>query len=248
MSLIETALYAGLTDNTADEFHLFTVDATVQLGLSADLTLTLEIAPVATPPMPPTPGGFNWRFGTLAAFETYFTIPQGSDSGHWEEDTDAGSTGTGNTGPGTNNADDFVFAKASPGSTVNSTRETNGIAEVVSGEIATLSDRDIIVRYVAAGRFGDGTGGGISVEGRVTGGAWIQIDFLHGWAYAATRNQGDTVTDNDGVDFDVALDGGWRDATVSIPDTYDELRLAPTYTATGQRARQDVALHSIRSA
>ena len=59
---------------------------------------------------------------------------------------------------------------------------------------------------------------------------------------------GDTVTDNDGVDFDVAQDGGWRDATVSVPDTYDELRLAPTYTATGQRARQDIALHSIRSA
>ena len=141
-----------------------------------------------------------------------------------------------------------MFAKASPGSAVNSTREANGIAEVVSGSIATLLDRDIIIRYIAAGRFGDGTGGGISVEGRVTGGAWAEIAFLHGWAYAATSNMGDTVTDNDGVDFDVAQDGGWRDATVSVPDTYDELRLAPTYTATGQRARQDIALHSIRSA
>ena len=203
---------------------------------------------MATPPTPPTPGGFNWRFDTLAAFETYFTIPQGSGSGHWEADADAGSTGTGNTGPGTNNADNFVFAKASPGSTVNSTREANGIAEVVSGEIATLTDSDIVIRYIAAGRFGDGTGGGISVEGRITGGAWAEIAFLHGWAYASTSNMGDTVTDNDGVDFDVAQDGGWRDATVSVPDTYDELRLAPTYTATGQRARQDIALHSIRSA
>ena len=202
-----------------------------------------------TPPTPPvTPSAFNWRFDTLAAFETYFTIPQGSDSGHWEADTDAGSTGTGNTGPGTNNADDFVFAKASPGSTVNSTREANGIAEVASGSVATLIDRDIIIRYIAAGRFGDGTGGGISVEGRTTGGAWTEIAFLHGWAYAATRAAGDTVTDNDGVVFDVAQDGGWRDATVSVPDTYDEIRLAPTYTATGQRARQDIALHSIANA
>ena len=202
-----------------------------------------------TPPTPPvTPSAFNWRFDTLAAFETYFTIPQGSDSGHWEADTDAGSTGTGNTGPGTNNADDFVFAKASPGSTVNSTREANGIAEVVSGSVATLIDRDIIIRYIAAGRFGDGTGGGISVEGRTTGGAWTEIAFLHGWTYAATRNMGDTITDNDGVDFDVAQDGGWRDATVSVPDTYDEIRLAPTYTATGQRARQDIAIHSITNA
>ena len=84
-----------------------------------------------------------------------------------------------------------MFAKASPGSTVNSTREANGIAEVVSGSVATLIDRDIIIRYIAAGRFGDGTGGGISVEGRtVTGGAWTEIAFLHGWAYAATRNHG----------------------------------------------------------
>ena len=197
----------------------------------------------------PTPAAaFNWRFDTLAAFETYFTIPQGSNSGHWEADTNAGSTSTGNTGPGTNNADDFVFAKASPGSTVNSTREANGIAELASGEIDDFTGRDVIIRYVAAGRFGDGTGGGISVEGRATGGAWTEIAFLHGWAYAGTRNQGDTVTDNDGVDFDVAQDGGWRDATVNIPDTYDEMRLAPTYTATGQRARQDIALHSIRSA
>ena len=92
------------------------------------------------------------------------------------------------------------------------------------GRSPPLIDRDIIIRYIAAGRFNDGTGGGISVEGRATGGAWTEIAFLHGWAYAATRNQGDTVTDNDGVDFDVALDGGWRDATVSVPDTYDEIR------------------------
>ena len=245
---VGNVVYTGLLDDQANEFHLYTNDGTARLPLTADLTLTLEISPMATPPPPPTPGGFNWRFDTLAAFETYFTIPQGSGSGHWEADTNAGSTSTGNTGPGTNNADDFVFAKASPGSAVNSTREANGIAQVVSGEIATLTDRDIIIRYIAAGRFGDGTGGGISVEGRTTGGAWIEIAFLHGWAYAGTRNQGDTVTDNDGVDFDVAQDGGWRDATVSVPDTYDELRLAPTYTATGQRARQDIALHSIRSA
>ena len=241
-----STLYIGLLDDTSNSFELYSYPLVISAPLTADFTLTMEISAGATPP--PTPGGFNWRFDTLSAFETYFTIPQGSGSGHWEADTNAGSTSTGNTGPGTNNADDFVFAKASPGSTVNSTREANGIAALVAGQIDDFTDRDVIIRYIAAGRFDDGTGGGISVEGRVTGGAWTEIAFLHGWAYAATRSMGDTITDNDGVDFDVAQDGGWRDAAVSVPDTYDEVRLAPTYTATGQRARQDIALHSIRSA
>ena len=80
-------------------------------------------------------------------------------------------------------------------------------------------------------------------------GAWTNIATLPASTYpAGNLSAGDTDTDVEGDDYTVAADGGWRDFTVSIPNTYDEIRVRPNLNALGNAARRDMALHSIRSA
>ena len=51
----------------------------------------------------------------------------------------------------------------------------------------------------------------------------------------ATSSAGDTDTDVEGDDYTVAADGGWRDVTVSIPTTYQEIRYGPILIAAATR-------------
>ena len=80
-------------------------------------------------------------------------------------------------------------------------------------------------------------------------GAWTDIATLPASTYpAGNLSAGDTDTDVEGDDYTVVADGGWRDVTVSIPSTYQEIRLRPNLNSGGQAERQDIALRSIRSA
>ena len=80
-------------------------------------------------------------------------------------------------------------------------------------------------------------------------GNWTTIATLPASAYPASdASAGDTLTDVDGAQYAVVADGGWRDATVSIPNTYQEIRLRPALNAGGAATQQDIALRSIRSA
>ena len=80
-------------------------------------------------------------------------------------------------------------------------------------------------------------------------GAWTDIATLPASTYpAGNLDEGDTDTDVQGDDYTMVADGGWRDVTVSIPNTYDEIRLRPELNAGGTESGQDIALRSIRSA
>ena len=186
---------------------------------------------------------FDWRFDTLIALETYFDVTLGSSNGQWEFES-GGSTGSGNTGPSPNNNDPFVHTEASSNNG-ESSMETNSPAVALADSNDVLHDRDIVIRYAFTSNQASTTRA-LLFQGRATGGAaWTTIATLYAWAYAATRNEGDTVTDINGDDFTVALDGGWRDVTVSTGD-YDEYQLFVDYD--GSSLRQDMALYSISSA
>ena len=65
----------------------------------------------------------------------------------------------------------------------------------------------------------------------------------------ATSTEGDTDTDVEGDDYTVVADGGWRDVTVSIPYTYQQIRLRPELERRRQRSQvKTLRLRSIRSA
>lgn len=204
---------------------------------------SLQTAAVIAADVTPPATAFDWRFNTLAAFNTYFTAPTGTNDGRWEFDG-AGSSGSGNTGPSPNNADPFVHTEVS-GNSGEASMETNGLAPATAAANTVLNDRDIVIRY-AFQTSETGTGRSLRLQGKATADtAWTTIATLYAWAYVIRRDDGDTVTDYNGDDFTVAQDGGWRDVTVSTGD-YNEYRLAPNYD--GGSIRQDIALHTIRSA
>ena len=80
-------------------------------------------------------------------------------------------------------------------------------------------------------------------------GAWADISTLPASTYpAGNLDEGDTDTDVEGDDYTIVADGGWRDVTVSIPNTYQQIRLRPELNTGGTESGQDIALRSIRSA
>ena len=79
-------------------------------------------------------------------------------------------------------------------------------------------------------------------------GAWTNIATLPASTFpAGNLSEGDTDTDVEGDDYTVVADGGWRDVTVSIPTTYQQIRLRPNLNAGGMLQQQDIALRSIRA-
>ena len=244
---VDTRIVSGTTPNydVTKTVVIRATDSTPNtvLGtISADFILTLETS--GGGPRPPAPD-FNWRFDTLASFNTYFTTPAGTNFGHWESEA-SGSTSSRNTGPSPNNVDSFVHTEAnSSSSTSESSMETNGLATATDDANDTLNDRDIIIRYCFQSNR-TGTRRSLHFQGKASSDTdWTTIATLYAWAYAASRDDGDSVTDYNGDTFTVAQDGGWRDVTVSTGD-YDEYRLAPDYDF--NIYTQDIALHSIQSA
>ena len=56
----------------------------------------------------------TYRFDALAAFTAVFVrASTGTQDGTWVFDSNAGSSGSGGTGPGNNNPDNFVYAETS---------------------------------------------------------------------------------------------------------------------------------------
>lgn len=80
-------------------------------------------------------------------------------------------------------------------------------------------------------------------------GEWTRIATLPASGYRpGNLSQGDGVVDVNGQAYTVAADGGWQDYRVSIPGTYQELRLVPNLNGAGVGSSQDIALRSVRSA
>ena len=212
--LADTAAIANATGSTyeltvSELGNTITVQVTFtdDLGNDESQTSAATATVIAADVTPPAPD-FNWRFDTLAAFETYFTVETGASNGDWRFDSD-GSTASSQTGPGTNNADPFVHTEVSSNSG-ETALEMNGLAVVLDdASNAVLHDRDIVIRYCMQGVFDLDPLQSLRFQGRNRRG---RVDEhrqpLHGWTYSSQYDAGDSVTDSNGDTFTVAQD--WR--------------------------------------
>ena len=176
------------------------------------------------------------------AFEDAFNGGNiGLTQGRWRFDS-GGTSATSNTGPGTNNPLSFSFmhTEASGGGTEQQF-EDNGTVSFADLPVGT--NRTVRLRLCIQGQFGDGDEG-VQIEHRTTvgSGAWTEAAFIHGWAYTNSYGQGDTITDENGLDRTCVSDGGWIDVDVDIPDSAGEVQFHPVYILAGTNHQHDIAL------
>lgn len=185
-----------------------------------------------------------------SAFTDAFSANTGTQEGLWRYDS-GGSSASSRTGPGSNNRSSFMHTETTSsgggqGDYDLETWENNGIA--VFANIPNGIDRSLALRVCIQGEFGTGEEG-LRVQYQTeTDGDWILAELISGWSYSSSYEDGDTITNELGVDLTCALDGGWIDFDVSIPDNAIAVRIKPKYlfTNVGNEAnwRHDVALRS----
>ena len=146
---------------------------------------------------------------------------------------------------GLTDGDRIIVAFTNPAPQVIATLEANGL--VIIDPLPAGTNRTITLRTCIQGTFGDGTEG-LQVLWRPTAAAaWIQANFIHGWAYSDTYEAGDNVTDENGVARTIAADGGWIDVDTSIPDNAGQVGLQPRYILPGAQDQHthDIAIRSV---
>ena len=187
------------------------------------------------------------RFDSLAILDSLFhRADSGSSAGAWLRDT-AGSTPSPSTGPGSNSEGPYIFSE-STGSDI--TLPDVSTLTVLVSVMATWTGlgRTLLLRACIQG---DGTypndsASGLQIQGRDSDSdAWTVIDLLEGWAYNDSLTPGDTVTDSRGIDRVIAQAGGWVDFTLTIPDTYTQLRIRNIPAMVGPSFRHDAAMWHI---
>ena len=188
--------------------------------------------------------------GTLHSFDVLgdFTalFPDASTisaQGTWRYEF-TGTTGSINTGPGTNNMLPFVHTETS-GSNPIPDVELRGVAHMAVADIPSETSRTLHIRACIQGDFGDGVEGLIVRERASDGDPWTVAGTIHGWAYG-TYSAGDMVTDENGVDRVIAADGGWIDFTIDVADSTTQIELMPEYIVVGNVWVHDIALRSMR--
>ena len=175
-------------------------------------------------------------FTSQAIFQAAMTGEEiGTSGGDWRFDS-SGSSASSNTGPGTNNTLEFVHTETSSmGGVANGI--ANGTASITT--VPDGTDRRLRLRVSLQGSFNNGKEG-LGIESRASDtDTWEEAGFVYGWAYAATRDQGDTVTDYNSVEQTFVEDGGWIDVEIDIPDGHTQVRVRPLYTDTA--FTQDIA-------
>ena len=181
-------------------------------------------------------------FGMVFDFDDSITV-----GGAWQADS-SGSTGSNQTGPGTNSGGPYVFTEAS-GTSVLSELETNSAAEILAAVMSawTGTGRVLALRASIAGYSSFDRGGGLMVEGRADSAhAWSQIELLEGWEYSNSYIAGGTLDDNTDNSQDIAQDGGWVDFSVTIPDSYTEVRIRIEVQSGAAAFRHDMALWNVQ--
>ena len=188
--------------------------------------------------------------GTLHSFDVLgdFTalFPDASTisaQGTWRYEF-TGTTGSINTGPGTNNMLPFVHTETS-GSNPIPDVELRGVAHMGAAAIPSETSRTLHIRACIQGAFGDGVEGLIVRERASDSDPWVVADTIHGWAYG-TYSAGEMVTDENGVDRVIAADGGWIDFTIDVADSTTQIELMPEYIVVGNVWVHDIALRSMQ--
>ena len=163
----------------------------------------------------------------------------GSSDGRWLFDT-GGSTGSGSTGPGSNNTLAFMHTETSGASDAD-TAGGNGIAAFA--DLPDQAARTLHLRVCIQGDFGDGTEGLRIQQRAAAGDPWTEAGFIYGWTFS-DYTAGQPVTDENGNSLTIAADGGWIDFEVAVADDATEVRLLPVYIFQGGTFRHDIALRS----
>ena len=241
---VDGTLY--IVDNTGDELWSCAPDApgsaTLVGALPSDVGSPQGLVYISGV-IPPVLGTL-YNFDTLNDFTALFPDALTTNAqGTWRYEF-TGTTGSVNTGPGTNNMLSFVHTETS-GSNPIPDVELRGVAHMDAAAIPSETGRTLHIRACIQGDFGDGVEGLIVRERASDSDPWVVADAIHGWAYG-TYSAGDMVTDENGVDRVIAADGGWIDFTVDVADSTTQIELMPEYIVVGSVWFHDIALRSMR--
>ena len=187
------------------------------------------------------------RLSTIAILEKIFSRNStAGNKGAWKRDS-GGSTSSGGTGPGTNSGGPYVYSESSgagqgdlPKNSVLSVLPAVMSAWTGAGRVLTLR-----ASMQGTGSYDSGVNSGLQIQGRAAASdAWATVQVLNGWTYSNTLVSGSTVTDSRGATVSIVQAGGWADFSVTIPDTYTQLRIR-NIAQTGNIYRHDAALWQV---
>ena len=170
-------------------------------------------------------GATVFRFEDIETLREFGAIIEGTSEGRWEI-LSSGSTGSSNTGPGSNSSGPYAATDATSGDFIEV--EDNSIVDIlVENNWPQATNRQLFLRCAVIGAFDDDESEGLYVQGRETSTSnWVNIRQIYGWDYSNFYQTGDTITAYYGDDLTCAQAGGWVDFLVDIPDVYADVRLA----------------------
>ena len=190
------------------------------------------------------------RLDLLASLQALFTVPGGgTTNGYWVGDA-GGSTGTSQTGPGSNNQDGFVFSESSASVDFPDQLIENSTIVALPAIMGAWAGPGRLLRLRAciAGASWLDIGEGLQIQGRASDAdAWGLVALIQGWGFSNNYQQGNNIEDAGGDFLTCALNGGWVDFEFPFDDTYTQLRIRslPTDVGGGFTYRHDAALYSI---
>ena len=231
---------------TAIGSHTITITVTDDDGDTDSASFVLAVAAAAVESTYIT--GSTLRLDSIDQLELIFDRGgnTGSNGGAWQRDL-SGSTGSGGTGPAENSQGPYVYTETSGSnySTVVDVSTITILESVMSGWSG--SGRQIVIRANIAGDGWTSGREGLQIQGKSAADTeWSTIEIIEGWAYSASYDFGDTITDSAGDDHPCIQIGGWVDFTIDVPNDYTEVRFRNlALDGPGSTFQHDLALWQI---
>ena len=158
----------------------------------------------------------------------------------------SGTTGTSNTGPGSNSPGPYVYSETSASLSVESI-EANSKLVMVEAVMDTWTGagRSITLRACVQGAGWSGDGEGLRIKTGTTEADSTDLATLSGWDYSNSHAVDDEVTNRQNDVYSVVEDGGWIDWTVDIPDGHTYFEVGLDLVSSGSRHLRDIGLWQI---
>lgn len=169
----------------------------------------------------------------------------------------SGSTPTGNTGPGTNTAVDYMYTESSFSPFDAFTREREGGRVLNAGLIGTGTNRSLTLDLCLQGQGFSHASAGLEIRQLRSMPSYplvsanddvISSTLVRGWPYSNSYIQGSVITNYGGLPFTCKRAGGWYDVQTYLADDCEFVLLLPQYPpdeASNRIYRTDFALHSV---